>query len=271
VQPAAVRHADHDLLHALLASALNQLVENRNQRLAALEREPLLADVPSVQIPLDAFGSGQAREDAATLVRAERPARPSGLELLPEPQTLPGTGNVRELRRELAAIDLLQERDDVRELHPRVAGPREPAGVELLVEIALVEPEELELQHRRGMPFPEAERIEIGDLVTAKAVNLDQAGDGGLLLARGRLDGWARADRRGGGGRPAAQPLAERTDYRAMCDVAALAGERGEVAAPLGRHARGIREIGVVQAFEVSGVRPLQWRGFVLPFDRRGH
>ena len=53
VEPPAVRHADHDFLGALGAGVLDHGVERRDQALAALAREALLADVARVQVPLE--------------------------------------------------------------------------------------------------------------------------------------------------------------------------------------------------------------------------
>src|SRR3712207_9564416 len=49
VQPAAVRHADRDLVQTVLGAGDEHLVQQRDDRLAALEAEPLLADVLLLQ------------------------------------------------------------------------------------------------------------------------------------------------------------------------------------------------------------------------------
>ena len=54
VQAAAVRHADHQFLHAGLARALQQVVEHRDEGFAAFQREALLPDVAGVQVALEA-------------------------------------------------------------------------------------------------------------------------------------------------------------------------------------------------------------------------
>ena len=66
-----MRHADDDLLHALAAGALDELVHRGDEALAALEREALLADVLGVQVALEPFGGGQPLEDV-DLVFAEK-------------------------------------------------------------------------------------------------------------------------------------------------------------------------------------------------------
>ena len=196
-----MRHADHELLHALLARSLNEIVEHRNQRLAALEREPLLADEARVQVALDTLGARETVQDRRLLGRAERPVHAGRFELLAQPEPLAGARDVRELGRELAAVDLLQQREDVLELHSLFSCAGQAARVELAREIGLVEPEEVEGEHGRDRPLPEPERIEVRDLMTAEAVDLDQARDRGLLLARGRVGAPARVGARGRCGR----------------------------------------------------------------------
>ena len=73
--------------------------------------------------------------------------------------------------------------------------PAKPPVENSRVQIGLVEPEEIEAQHGRRGTFPHPERIEIRDLMPAEAIDLDQAGNGRLLLDRGRGFG-ARCRRR---------------------------------------------------------------------------
>ncbi len=49
--------------HAELAAALQDLLERRDQRLAALEAEALGAGIAAVEEPLEGLGRGQALED----------------------------------------------------------------------------------------------------------------------------------------------------------------------------------------------------------------
>ena len=66
-----MRHADDALFDALLAAALDQVVEQRDQRVAAFEREALLADVLGVQVALEAFGRRELPENVLLLVGGE--------------------------------------------------------------------------------------------------------------------------------------------------------------------------------------------------------
>src|SRR5690606_20658974 len=170
VQPPTMRHADDDLLNAPLAGPLDQIVEHRDQRLAAFERETLLPDVLRVEVALDPFRPREAAQDRALLVLRDLPVHPAILEALAQPQPLARPGNVRELGGGLPAVDLSEQRQGLVQLHPRVPGPGEPAGIELAVEIRRLDAEEIELQHRRRVPLPQAERIEVRDLVPAQAI-----------------------------------------------------------------------------------------------------
>ena len=69
VEPAPVGHADDDLVQAGLGGGLQHLVEQRDQRLAALQREPLLADVLGLQEGLERLGRVEPVEDVLLLLR----------------------------------------------------------------------------------------------------------------------------------------------------------------------------------------------------------
>ena len=63
-----MRHADDAFFDALLAAALDQIVDQRDQRVAAFEREALLADVLGMQVALEALGRRQLPEEVLLLV-----------------------------------------------------------------------------------------------------------------------------------------------------------------------------------------------------------
>ena len=64
-------------LTPLLAAAADQRVHQRDQRVAAFQREALLADVLGVQVALEALGGGQALEHALLVVGASKPKLPA--------------------------------------------------------------------------------------------------------------------------------------------------------------------------------------------------
>jgi hypothetical protein len=71
VEPAAVGHAHDDFLHAELGAVLDQRVEQRDERFAALDAEPLLPDVARVEEAFELLGGDELEEDRAALVRGE--------------------------------------------------------------------------------------------------------------------------------------------------------------------------------------------------------
>ncbi len=174
VDAAAMGHADDDLADTGRAALLYQVVDKRDQALAALERESLLPDVARVQVALDALGAGQLLENPAPLLLGEVVGAGTRLEALAQPQTLTGPGDMRRLDTNLAAVDFFQERQYVAQLHALVAAARKAAGVELGIHVGLGQAEVVELQHAGHAPLHDAERINIGDLVPAQAVHLDE-------------------------------------------------------------------------------------------------
>ena len=69
-EPAAVGHADDDLVRAFGAGQLDQLVEHRDRHVEALDRELLLAEIGLVHEALEGVDSDQALEQRALLFGA---------------------------------------------------------------------------------------------------------------------------------------------------------------------------------------------------------
>ena len=57
-------HAHGDRLDAELAGALDQLIEQRNDRLAAFDRESLLPEILGIQKPFELLSGNQFPQDA---------------------------------------------------------------------------------------------------------------------------------------------------------------------------------------------------------------
>ena len=102
-----MRHADHDLLDARRTASLYHVVEQRNQGVAAFEREPLLPDIARVQVTLEALGCRELPEQVQALLARETMVQPPFLEAVLEPQPLFGRRDVRELGADAAGVDLL--------------------------------------------------------------------------------------------------------------------------------------------------------------------
>ncbi len=64
-------HAEHDLLHAERAAALDDLLQRRNHRFAAVEAEALGAGIFDVEEFLEALGLDQLVQDGALALAGE--------------------------------------------------------------------------------------------------------------------------------------------------------------------------------------------------------
>ena len=183
VEPAAMRHADDDFLDARGPASLHDVVEQRDQCVAALEREPLLADILCVQIALESLCSRELPQEVQALVIREAVMKPSVLEAVLKPQALFARRNVRELRADAPGIDVPQLLQELRQLHLLVDAARAAAGVEVEIHVGFGEADVGRIEHARHWPLHEAERVDVRDQVAAVRVELDEARDGGLLLA----------------------------------------------------------------------------------------
>ncbi len=180
VEPPAVRHPDHDLAQPEQRRVVQDPVEQRDQRLAALEREALVADVLRVQEALEALGLDHLLEHALLARGIERRVVARRLHPVLQPLLALGVGDVHVLDADRAAVRLAQHVED---LAQRRAVPLalETAGHELAVEV----PEReavgggVEVAVRGAVAV---ERVEVRDQVAAHAVVVDQLQDLGLLL-----------------------------------------------------------------------------------------
>ncbi len=137
-----------------------------------------------MQVAFDAFRAGQLLENVQALLVAERRRGHVVLEVLAQPETLACTRDMGDFDRRLAAVNGPEQRDDVAQLHARVAGAGEPARVELGVHVGLREAQVIELEYARNAPLHQAQRIKVRYLVPTQAVDLDQSRHRSLLLGR---------------------------------------------------------------------------------------
>ncbi len=188
VEPAAVRHAEHDLARALGGRQLDHLVEHRDGHVQALDRELLLAQVRLVHEALERVDLREPPQQLALLLVRQRRAERPGLDLLAQPHALAVRGDVLDLVGDRAAVDVAQVRQRVgqrgarhvraqdlgRDLRHDLVGQAERLGIERRVALGLG-----------------AERIQPRGEVAVRAVGLDQRRRGlhGLeqLLAGRRL------------------------------------------------------------------------------------
>jgi hypothetical protein len=103
VEAPAMRHADDDLLRAIGAGALDELVDRRDQALAAFEREALLADVLGVEVALEVLGLGELAQQM--LLRIDRGPASTGDAIGSHEEE---RGNLQPLRRDRLRAQLLR-------------------------------------------------------------------------------------------------------------------------------------------------------------------
>src|SRR5262249_53264871 len=160
VEAAAMRHADRDVFDAERAAALDDLLERRDHRLAAVGAEALGAgEIYGAEL-LQAFRLHQLVEDRALALAREADFLVGPLDALLQPRLLRRIGDVHELDAERLAVGAPQDRDHLAERAELEAEHvvEEDAAVEIGVAEAVRARIELFVVARRL----KSERVEIG-------------------------------------------------------------------------------------------------------------
>src|SRR5262249_28291606 len=116
--------AEHDFLHAERAAPLDDLLERRDHRFAAVESETLGAGKLEIAEVLKAFGFHQLVEDCALALAREADLLVGPLDAFLNPAFLGGIGDVHEFDTESLAVGAAQDDQDLaqrRELEPEHA------------------------------------------------------------------------------------------------------------------------------------------------------
>jgi hypothetical protein len=189
VEPAAVGHAEHDVLHAEMAAALNDLLQGRDHGLAAVEPEALGAEEFEPAEFFEDLGLDQLVEDCLLAFRREGDLLVAALDPLLQPQALLGIVDVHVFVADGAAIGAPAELDDL----PRAGRfeTHDAIGEDRTVEVFLVETVIGGLQPRVLDALHEPQRIEVGLEVAHDAVGANEI-DGADRVARGFEDGVGR-------------------------------------------------------------------------------
>jgi len=237
-----------------------QLVEQGNERLAAFQGEALLTHVAGVQVFLEPLGGREQAQYPALVVVFQFRSGAVGLEPLLDPAFLRGVGDVHVFRAHGAGVDLLQQVDDFAQGH--ALGGEKRAGVEGSVEILFGEVVVGEAQFRQGIDFGQAQRVEIGVLVAAHPVGIDQPQHGSLfggglcgqgILAPGSDSGLFAGQ--------APKVVLDLAVGGLLAGVAVHARQAFEQLLPLPGHASGILQPRLVEAFYERGVSVEERRG----------
>src|SRR5262245_39137900 len=134
IQAPTMRHAHGDLLDAVIAGTINQLIEERNNRFAAFDRETLLPKKLRVQESFKLFRGNQLPQNsllnfAVDWFRMDELAP----NLLTQPELLFLALNVAVFGADLAAIRALEKVENLAQR--RRLGSTQPAGDEDSIQV----------------------------------------------------------------------------------------------------------------------------------------
>ncbi len=177
---------------------------------------------------------------------------------------------MREFHADLAAVDFPEQCHDVAQLHAPVAATGQPADIELAVHVSVAQAQVVELEDAGRMPFHDAKRVDIRDLVSAQRVNLNQSRDRGLFFA-GR-----KARRRRGNAAPPVRPgstglLYEPLADRFMRNLRFSVIECAEIAAPALRDRVRIPYILLIHRLDGRRIAGVKRRRGILILQRLAH
>ena len=158
------------------AARVEHGVEQRDDGLAALQREALLADVLRLQEGLERLGGVQPAQDAQLLLALRLGVR--ALDAVLDPLALLRVLDVHELDAGGAAVRVAQHAEDVAQLHHGLAG--EAADRELALQVPQGEPvlDDVEVG---VLALAVLQRVGVGHDVAADPVGVDQLEDAGGL------------------------------------------------------------------------------------------
>ncbi|CAB4919644.1 unannotated protein [freshwater metagenome] len=168
VEAAPVRHADCDLEDVVMSRGLEDRVEKRNERLAALEGEALLADVLGLEEGLEGLCLIELVQDPQLLLAIGLRVR--DLHAVLNPLALIGILDVHVLDADCSRVRIAQDAEDLAQLHEGLAA--EATGGEFPVEVPQREAvlENIEVGVHALVVF---ERIDVGHEVAAHPVRVN--------------------------------------------------------------------------------------------------
>ena len=170
VEPAAMRHAHHDLGHSRVGGGVEEEREQRDERLRAFEAEALLPEELRVQESFERLGRVQPSEDGPLVVVGHFDVH--AFDVFLDPRFLIGLLDVHVLDANRARVRVAQDAEDVSQLHDRLA--REAAGGELTIEVPDREAPVDRVELRVRVRLLEPEGIEVRDEVAAHPVHVHE-------------------------------------------------------------------------------------------------
>ena len=161
IQATTVGHANDDLFHTFGAGRLNQLVQRHDETLTTFQRETLLAHIPCVQKPLQAFSGSQALQNVFLFLGAVDGLGANGFQLFLPPALLCLVGGIHVLGTERATVGFAQCIEQLAQRHGLFAKKR-VAGVEHRFHVRILEAVERRLKFRDRGPLGALERVQVG-------------------------------------------------------------------------------------------------------------
>ncbi|OIQ70238.1 hypothetical protein GALL_481510 [mine drainage metagenome] len=185
VEPATMRHADDDFLHAEIAAALDDLFQRRNQRLAAIKAEALGAGEFDIAEFLKALGFDELVENRAPPLAGEADFLVRPLDAFLDPGLLRSVGDVHEFDAERLAVSALADRDDFAKR--AIFEAKHMIEKDFSVEIGLSKTVRARIEFFTIAWRLDAERVELGVKMAAHAIGPDQH-QGAHRVAGGLMD-----------------------------------------------------------------------------------
>ena len=198
VQTPAVRHADHDLVNAMVGRPGHELIQNRYCRLPAFKREALVANEPVAEKLFKTFRFQHTFQRPYPLAFAQRPIVRLWFHPLLQPGLLLRRLDVHVLATDLAAVGLphlfeqfAQRRHDMR--CPFAHGRPERSRYELPVQVPNRQAVVGRIQFRVVVDL-RAERIQIGNQMATHPIRVDQLQNRAFLadFHLAEAAGWTR-------------------------------------------------------------------------------
>ena len=253
-----MRHAHHAFQDIVGAEPLQQFVQAGNERFSPFQAEALGAGVASVQVLFQAIRRSQPLQDAALVRGGQRRPGTHRLQLVLHPDLLVGLNDVHVLGADAAAVGHLQGFDDLAQLRLAVAVAQR-AGIEDLFEFRHGQAVIGQVEYRHLRPFHEAQRVDVGLLVTPVAIGGDECQNAHLLalvlaLHRRALSLRARLETVAADALEMLQDAAVRYLHRLGARIVLERRQASEIALPLRRQVFAAGQVFLIHRFDVCRV-----------------
>ena len=180
-----MRHAEHNLAHAQIAAALDDLLQRRHNRFTAVKPEPLGAGIFHIEKFLQAFGFGKFLENRPLALMGENNFLVRPFDTLLQPRLFLRVGNMHELDCQRAAIGTAQN------LNHFANGcgfqPQHIVDEDGSVEIFFREAVRGGVKFRMRCGWLQTQRIQISRQMAAKTIGADHH-NGTHTVQRGRAN-----------------------------------------------------------------------------------